>query len=42
MASTGAGGGVVCSAKDYSRYRLAFRMRHISGNPDHQACVPTF
>jgi hypothetical protein len=37
MASTGAGRGVIYTANDYSRYRLMFTMRHISGNPDHQA-----
>jgi hypothetical protein len=37
MASTGAGRGVVYTAKDYSRYRLMFTMRHVSGDPDHQA-----
>jgi hypothetical protein len=42
MASTGAGRGVIYTAKDYSRYRLMFTMRHISGNPDHQACVLIF
>lgn len=42
MASTGAGRGVLYTAKDYSRYRLLFTMRHISGNPDHQACVLIF
>ena len=42
MASTGAGRGVIYMAKDYSRYRLMFTMRHISGNPDHQACVLIF
>jgi hypothetical protein len=42
MASTGAGRGVIYTAKDYSRYRLLFTMRHVSGNPDHQACVLIF
>jgi hypothetical protein len=42
MASTGAGRGVIYTAKDYSRYRLTFTMRHVSGNPDHQACVLIF
>jgi hypothetical protein len=42
MASTGAGRGVIYTAKDYSRYRLMFTMRHISGDPDHQACVLIF
>jgi hypothetical protein len=42
MASTGAGRGVIYTAKDYGRYRLMFTMRHISGNPDHQACILIF
>jgi hypothetical protein len=42
MASTGAGRGVIYTAEDYSRYRLTFTMRHVSGNPDHQACVLIF
>ena len=42
MASTGAGRGVIYTAKDYSRYRLMFTMRHVSGNPDHHACVLIF
>lgn len=42
MASTGSGRGVIYTAKDYSRYRLMFTMRHVSGMPDHQACVLIF
>jgi len=42
MASTGSGRGVIYTAKDYSRFRLMFTMRHVSGNPDHQACVLIF
>jgi hypothetical protein len=42
MASTGAGRGVIYTAQDYSRYRLTFTMRHVPGNPDHQACVLIF
>ena len=42
MASTGAGRGVIYTAEDYNRYRLTFTMRHVSGNPDHQACVLIF
>jgi hypothetical protein len=42
MASTGSGRGVIHTAKDYGRFRLAFTMRHVSGNPDHQACVLIF
>jgi Domain of Unknown Function (DUF1080) len=42
MSSTGAGRGVIYTAQDYNRYRLMFTMRHVSGNPDHQACVLIF
>ena len=42
MASTGAGRGVIYTAKDYDHFRLTFTMRHVSGNPDHQACVLIF
>jgi hypothetical protein len=42
MASTGTGRGVIYTAKDFSRYRLMFTMRHVSGDPDHQACVLIF
>jgi hypothetical protein len=42
MASTGAGRGVIYTANDYGRFRLIFTMRHVSGNPDHQACVLIF
>lgn len=42
MASIGSGRGVIYSEKDYSRFRLTFTMRHVSGNPDHQACVLIF
>ncbi len=42
MASTGAGRGVIYTRKDYGRFRLMFTMRHVSGNPDHQACVLIF
>lgn len=42
MASIGAGRGVIYTPKDYNRYRLMFTMRHVSGNPDHQACVLIF
>jgi 3-keto-disaccharide hydrolase len=37
MASTGAGRGVIYTKDDYTKYRLVFTMRHVSGNPDHQA-----
>lgn len=42
MASTGAGRSVIYTANDYSRFRLTFTMRHVSGQPDHQACVLIF
>lgn len=42
MASTGAGRGVIYTKQDYGRFRLTFTMRHVSGNPDHQACVLIF
>lgn len=42
MASTGAGRGVIYTAKDFRRYRLMFTMRHVAGQPDHQACVLFF
>ena len=42
MASTGSGRGVIYSAIDYTRFRLMFTIRHVSGNPDHQACVLIF
>jgi hypothetical protein len=42
MASTGVGRGVIYTEKDYGRFRLTFTMRHVSGNPDHQACVLIF
>ena len=42
MSSTGAGRGVIYTAGDYGRFRLRFTMRHVSGNPDHQACVLIF
>ena len=42
MASTGAGRGVIYTARDFSRFRLTFTMRHVFGDPDHQACVLIF
>jgi hypothetical protein len=42
MASTGVGRGVIYSTQDYGRFRLMFTMRHVSGNPDHQACILIF
>jgi hypothetical protein len=42
IASTGIGRSVMYTAKDYSRYRLMLTMRHLSGNPDHYACILLF
>jgi len=42
MASTGSGRGVIYTVRDYGRFRLLFTMRHVSGDPDHQACVLIF
>jgi hypothetical protein len=42
IASTGVGRGVLYTANDYGRYRLMFKMRHVSGSPDHYACVLLF
>jgi hypothetical protein len=42
MASTGAGRGVIYTVKDYSRFRLMFTMRHVSGDPDHHAGILIF
>ena len=35
-------GGVIYTKDDYTKYRLVFTMRHVAGNPDHQACVLIF
>jgi len=42
MASAGAGRGVIYTVNDYKRYRLMLTMRHVSGKPDHPACVLIF
>ena len=42
MASLGEGRGVLHTEKEYGHYRLIFQMRHVSGQPDHQACVLIF
>jgi hypothetical protein len=42
MASTGSGRGAIYTDHDYARFKLSFTMRHVSGNPDHQACVLIF
>lgn len=42
MASLGDGRGVLYTEKEYGNYRVIFQMRHVSGKPDHQACVLIF
>jgi hypothetical protein len=42
MASTGLARGVIYTRDDYGNFRLVFNMRHVSGQPDHQACVLIF
>ena len=42
MASLGLGRGVIYTKDDYSKFRLVFLMRHVSGKPDHQPCVLIF
>ncbi len=42
MASTGAGRGVIYTKNDYGNFRLIFNIRHVSGQPDHQACFLIF
>jgi len=42
MASLGAGRGVLHTEKEFGNYRLVFQMRHVSGKPDHAACVLIF
>jgi len=42
IASTGAGRGTLYTKDDYGHFRLTFLMRHVSGSPDHQACVLIF
>jgi hypothetical protein len=42
MSSTGSGRGVICTTHDYGRFRWMFKIRHVSGDPDHQACVLIF
>ena len=42
MASLGEGRGVIYTQRDYGNYRLIFTLRHVSGQPDHQACVLIF
>jgi hypothetical protein len=33
---------VIYTKGDYSKFRIIFNMRHVSGQPDHQACVLIF
>lgn len=42
LGSLGVGRGVLFTEKQYRRYRVVFDVRHVSGNPDHQACVLFF
>ena len=42
VASAGTGRGNLYTAGDYTRYRILFTIRHVSGKPDHQACVLVF
>jgi hypothetical protein len=42
MESMGTGRGVIYTERDFSRFRLMFSIRHVSGKPDHQACVLIF
>lgn len=42
LASLGVGRGVLHTEQAYGYYRIVFQVRHVSGNPDHQACVLFF
>jgi enterochelin esterase-like enzyme len=42
IASLGVGRGVMYTANSYGNYRIIFDVRHVSGNPDHSACVLFF
>ena len=42
ISSLGAGRGVLYTTSSYGNYRVIFNMRHVSGKPDHQACVLVF
>ena len=42
VGSLGVGRGVLYTQKQYRRYRIVFDVRHVSGNPDHQACILFF
>ncbi len=42
LASLGAGRGVIYTSASYGRCRIVFDIRHVSGDPDHQAGVLVF
>jgi Domain of Unknown Function (DUF1080) len=42
IASRGVGRGVLYTVNQYDNYRIIFDIRHVSGKPDHQACVLFF
>jgi hypothetical protein len=42
LSSKGITRGVIYTAKSYRNYRVVFDVRHVFGNPDHQACVLFF
>jgi hypothetical protein len=42
IGSRGAGRGVLFTTRAYRNYRIILDVRHVSGNPDHQACVLFF
>jgi len=42
IGSRGVGRGVLFTTRAYRNYRIIFDVRHVSGNPDHQACVLFF
>jgi hypothetical protein len=42
IASRGVGRGVMYTVNQYGNYRIIFDIRHVSGNPDHHACVLFF
>jgi hypothetical protein len=42
LGSLGVGRGILFTEKQYRHYRVVFDVRHVSGNPDHQACVLFF
>ena len=42
IGSRGVGRGVLFTEKQFRRYRIIFDIRHVSGAPDHEACVLFF